>query len=101
MEFDKEALIDEIGVVIKELLQEVRTDVSRLSAELEEMKGEGETEKKELKKQVKKLEKEPAGKPVESSKFSDTPKEKELSANEYRQLSKKEKYWYNLEKLKN
>ena len=36
--FDKNALIEEIGVVIKELLEEVRSDVSRLSAELEEMK---------------------------------------------------------------
>jgi hypothetical protein len=29
--FDKNALIEEIGVVIKELLEEVRSDVSRLS----------------------------------------------------------------------
>ena len=35
--FDKNALIEEIGVVIKELLEEVRSDVSRLSSELEEM----------------------------------------------------------------
>ena len=48
--FDKNALIEEIGVVIKELLEEVRSDVSRLSAELEEMKdinGELTTEREE------------------------------------------------------
>ena len=39
VEFNKEAVIEEIGAVIKELLTEVRNDVSRLSSELEEMKG--------------------------------------------------------------
>ena len=61
--FDKNALIEEIGVVIKELLEEVRSDVSRLSAELEEMKdlnGELTTEREELQSQIVELSKEPA-----------------------------------------
>ena len=38
IEFNKEEVIEEIGAVIKELLTEGRNDVSRLSAELDEMK---------------------------------------------------------------
>ena len=58
--FDKKALIEEIGAVIKELLEEVRSDVSRLSSELEEMKdlnGELTTEKEELQSQIVELSK--------------------------------------------
>ena len=43
IEFNKEEVIAEIGAVIKELLAEVRNDVSRLSAELDEMKNTNET----------------------------------------------------------
>ena len=98
MEFDKEALIDEIGVVIKELLQEVRTDVSRLSAELEEMKGTNEAlevEKETLSAQLEELSKEPASEPVTTNKFSNKTKNT-VSAIEYRNMSRQEKYWYNI-----
>ena len=105
VEFDKEGLINEIGAVIKELLQEVKTDIERLDAELNEMKGEKEelkenlgnleTEKAELTAQLEKLSKEPASEPVKTSKFNEVKSEK-LSKAEYRELTRKEKYWYNI-----
>tara|TARA_R110002020_G_scaffold21591_3_gene73489 strand:+ start:2506 stop:3159 length:654 start_codon:yes stop_codon:yes gene_type:complete len=98
VEFDKEGLINEIGAVIKELLQEVKTDIERLDSELNEMKGlneELETEKEELKSEVEKLSKEPASEPVKTSKFNKV-KSENLSKEEYRNLTRKEKYWYNI-----
>ncbi len=98
VEFDKEGLINEIGAVIKELLQEVKTDIERLDSELNEMKGlneELESEKEELKTEVEKLSKEPASEPVKTSKFNEVKSEK-LSKAEYRELTRQEKYWYNI-----
>ncbi len=98
VEFDKEGLITEIGSVIKELLEEVKTDIARLDAELNEMKGlneELETEKAELSKELEKLSKEPATAPIKTSKFNEVKKET-LSKDEYRKMTKKEKYWYNI-----
>ena len=95
--FDKNALIEEIGVVIKELLEEVRSDVSRLSAELEEMKdinGELTTEKEELQSQIVELSKKPATKPVEVSKFNET----KLNTKPYANMNSKERFYYNLNK---
>jgi len=95
--FDKNALIEEIGVVIKELLEEVRSDVSRLSAELEEMRdlnGELTTEKEELQSQIVELSKEPATKPVEVSKFNET----KIKTKPYANMNSKERFYYNLNK---
>jgi hypothetical protein len=95
--FDKNALIEEIGVVIKELLEEVRSDVSRLSAELEEMRdinGELTTEKEELQSQIVELSKEPATKPVEVSKFNET----KINTKPYANMNSKERFYYNLNK---
>ena len=95
--FDKNALIEEIGVVIKELLEEVRSDVSRLSAELEEMKdlnGELTTESEELHSQIVELSKEPATKPVEVSKFNET----KINTKPYANMNSKERFFYNLNK---
>ena len=95
--FDKNALIEEIGVVIKELLEEVRSDVSRLSAELEEMKdinGGLTTEREELQSQIVELSKEPATKPVEVSKFNET----KLNTKPYANMNSKERFYYNLNK---
>lgn len=109
-EFDKEALITEIGAVVKELLNEVKLDLERLDAELKEMKGENtdlkeevekkETEKAELQAQVVELSNEPADKPVKVSKFREDKKTK-LSSKNYNELTRQEKYWYNIEKNKN
>jgi len=99
VEFNKEEVIEEIGAVIKELLTEVRNDVSRLSSELEEMKGTNETleiEKETLSAQLEELSKEPAAEPVTTNKFSNKKNTKELSATDYRNMSRQEKYWYNI-----
>ena len=96
VEFNKEAVIEEIGAVIKELLTEVRNDVSRLSSELEEMKGTNETlevEKETLSAQLEELSKEPASEPVTTNKFSD---KKQATPVEYRNMTRQEKYWYNI-----
>jgi len=98
VEFNKEEVIEEIGAVIKELLTEVRNDVSRLSAELDEMKGTNEAleiEKETLSAQLEEVSKEPASDPVTTNKFSNN-KTKEISSTEYRNMSRQEKYWYNI-----
>ena len=104
-EFDKEGIITEIGAVVKELLAEVKSDLERLDAELKDMKGENEdlknevelaeTEKAELQAQVVELSKEPASKPVEVNKFTD--KKTKLSSKNYNELTRNEKFWYNIE----
>jgi len=96
VEFNKEEVIEEIGAVIKELLTEVRNDVSRLSSELEEMKNTNETlevEKETLSAQLEELSKEPASEPVTTNKFSD---KKQATPVEYRNMTRQEKYWYNI-----
>ena len=99
VEFNKEALIEEIGTVIKELLTEVRNDVSRLSAELEGMKGTTETleiEKETLSAQLEAVSKESGSEPVTANKFSNNKTVKTVSTIEYRNMSRQEKYWYNI-----
>lgn len=101
-------LFAEIGAVVKELLEEVRGDIARLTSELDELRGENlakdeniaelQEENTELSKQVKDLGNEPGAEPVKASKFSVQNKKVELSAQEYANLSRQEKYWYNLNK---
>ena len=97
IEFNKEEVIAEIGAVIKELLAEVRNDVSRLSAELDEMKNTNETleiEKETLSAQLEAVSKEPAADPVTTNKFATN--KKDVTPVEYRKMTRQEKYWYNL-----
>ena len=99
VEFNKEALINEIGTVIKELLTEVRNDVSRLSAELEGMKGTTETleiEKETLSAQLEAVSKEAGSEPVTANKFSNNKTVTTVSKTDYRNMSRQEKYWYNI-----
>ncbi len=96
VEFNKDEVIEEIGAVIKELLTEVRNDVSRLSSELDEMKNTNEAlevEKETLSAQLEELSKEPASEPVTTNKFSE---KKEVTPVEYRNMTRQEKYWYNI-----
>ena len=97
-------LFNEIGSVVKELLEEVRNDISRLTAELDELRGENlskdeniaelQEENTNLSAQVKELGEQPAEDPVKLNKFK---KEKvTLSRSEYNRLSRKEKFIYNL-----
>ena len=97
VEFDKVAFIDEVKSVVEELVAKTEKDISELKSELNDLKeanGTLETEKEELKSEIEKLSKEPAAEPVSTNKFKS--ERKELSANEYRNLSRQEKYWYNI-----
>tara|TARA_R100000655_G_scaffold104196_2_gene151226 strand:- start:23 stop:664 length:642 start_codon:yes stop_codon:yes gene_type:complete len=106
MSNDNAELFAEIGAVVKELLEEVRNDISRLNAELDELRGENlakdeniaelQEENTNLSAQVKELGEAPADNPVKLNKFN---KEKVvLSRSEYNKLSRKEKFIYNLNK---
>ena len=99
-------LFAEIGGVVKELLEEVKNDISRLNAELDELRGENlakdeniaelQEENTELSKQVKELGSEAADVPVETKKFKKETTKVVLSKAEYNKLSRKEKFYYNL-----
>ncbi len=105
---DNAELFAEVGSVVKELLEEVRKDISRISAELDELRGENlskdeniaelQVENTNLSAQVKELGEAPAVEPVKVSKFSKAENKVELSTADYNNLSRKEKYWYNLNK---
>ena len=103
MSDDNAELFAEIGAVVKELLQEVKNDLARMSAELEELRSENlakdeniaelQEENVELAKQVKDLGNEPGDEPVKLSKFK---KEAvKLSNVEYDKLTPQQKYLYN------
>ena len=103
VEFDKVAFIDEVKSIVDELVAKTEKDIEELKSELNELKeanGNLETEKEELKTEVEKLSKEPASEPVKTSKFNEVKSEK-LSTEDFRKLSRKEKYWYNLKNNNN
>tara|TARA_R100000995_G_C3450644_1_gene107978 strand:+ start:194 stop:919 length:726 start_codon:yes stop_codon:yes gene_type:complete len=103
VEFNKEELINEIGSVVKELLSEVKSDLERLDAELRDMKGvneELEVEKETLSAQLEELSKEPASEPVSVNKFSETKETKEITPVDLRNMTRTERYWYNINKNK-
>tara|TARA_R100001440_G_scaffold3260_1_gene8181 strand:+ start:10740 stop:11381 length:642 start_codon:yes stop_codon:yes gene_type:complete len=96
-------LFAEVGSVVKELLEEVRKDITRISSELEEIRNENfakdeniaelQKENTNLEAQVKELGSEPAEEPVKVSKFA-----KAMNTNEkpYEQMTRQEKYYFNL-----
>ena len=103
MSNDNAELFAEIGAVVKELLEEVRNDISRLNAELDELRGENlakdeniaelQEENTNLSAQVKELGEAPADNPVKVNKFK---KEAvKLSEVEYDKLTPQQKYLYN------
>ena len=103
MSNDNAELFAEIGAVVKELLEEVRNDISRLNAELDELRGENlakdeniaelQEENTNLSAQVKELGDAPADDPVKLNKFK---KEAvKLSNVEYDKLTPQQKYLYN------
>lgn len=106
MSEEQAQLFAEIGGVVKELLEEVKNDISRLNAELDELRGENlakdeniaelQEENTELSKQVKELGSEAADVPVETKKFKKETTKVVLSKAEYNKLSRKEKFYYNL-----
>ena len=106
VEFDKVAFIDEVKAVVDELVAKTTSDIEKLKSEIDELKeanGNLETEKEELSSQVAKLSKEPATEPVKTSKFNNGSNNGSttLSKADYKKLSRQEKYWYNINNLKN
>jgi len=106
-EYSTETMLAEVGTVVKELLEEVQKDISRISAELDELRGENlakdenivdlQNENLELSKQVKELGNEPSAEPVKAHKFAkNTTPRVELSRADYKKLSAREKFMYNL-----
>ena len=102
----EEALLLEVGTVVKELLEEVRKDISRLTSELDELRGnnfaqeeniaELVEENTNLSEQVKELNESPAIEPVRVSKFASV--KKEVSKEEYQKMTAQQKYMYNFNK---
>lgn len=96
----------EVGAVVKELLEEVRNDIARISGELDELRGENlakdeniaelQEENTNLSAQVKELGEQPAEKAVSLNKFSTD--RVELSKADYNKLDAKERFYYNLNK---
>lgn len=103
-------LLAEVGTVVKELLEEVRNDISRLTAELDELRGENlakdeniadlQEENTNLSAQVNTLKEEPAAEPVKLSKFAEPKQAVKLSTEEYSKMTAREKYLHNFNNLK-
>lgn len=103
---NEEAILLEVGTVVKELLEEVRNDISRLTAELDEVRGlnlskdeniaELLDENTKLSAQVKELNESPATEPLKVSKFNSV--KKEVTPKEYEKMTAREKYMYNFNK---
>jgi len=99
-------LFTEVGSVVKELLEEVRKDISRITAELDELRGENLAkdenlaelveENTNLEKQVKELNEQPADEPAAVTKFA---KKAKLSNDDYEKMTSQQKYLYNFNKL--
>lgn len=107
--YSEAAIFEEVGAVVRELLQEVSGDIARIKAELDELRGENlakdenileiQEENVELSKQLNDLQEEPSAEPLKVNKFSNHNAPKvELTKAEFKQLSAKEKYFYNLNK---
>ena len=103
---NEEAILLEVGTVVKELLEEVRNDISRLTAELDEVRGlnlskdeniaELLDENTNLSAQVKELNESPATEPLKVSKFNSV--KKEVTPTEYNKMTARQKYMYNFNK---
>ena len=105
----EQELFAEVGAVVKELLEEVRNDISRLTAELDELRGENlakdenileiQEENTNLSAQLEKMGSQASEEPVQVSKFAK--KDANIvSDKKYDDMSAQEKYLYNFNKLK-
>jgi hypothetical protein len=90
IEFNKEELIKEVANIVSELLGDVKTEVTELSSQIEDLRGYKET----LEEEVIELSAKPAGAPITTNKFSTN--NKPLSRKEYNKLNGKDKFLYNL-----
>ena len=102
----EEALLLEVGTVVKELLEEVRKDIGRLTAELDELRGENlakdenlaelQEENTNLSSQVQELGAEASVEPVKVSKFAKA----NVSHKKYEDMNVQEKYMFNFNNQK-
>ncbi len=103
-----ETMLEEVGNVVRELLENVTSELNTIKAELDELRGENlakdenivdlQNENFELSKQVNELGSEPSAEPVKARKFAANTPKIELSRADYAKLSAQEKYMYNLNK---
>ena len=104
----EDTMLEEVGNVVRELLENVTSELNTIKAELDELRGENlakdenivdlQNENLELSKQVEDLGSEPSAEPIKSHKFTSNTPKMELSRAEYMKLSAQEKYLYNLNK---
>jgi len=108
-EATEDTMLEEVGNVVRELLENVTSELNTIKAELDELRGENlakdenivdlQNENIELSKQVEDLGSEPSAEPVKARKFAaNTTPRVELSRADYAKLSAQEKYMYNLNK---
>jgi hypothetical protein len=98
---ENSAILDAVGIVMKELLEEVKKDLETLRSDFDSMQSEKfgleeqvesiEKEKEELAKQVVELSEQPAGEPVVKSKFK-----KEVKVNSKYNKVELNKDWKNM-----
>ncbi len=105
----EDTMLEEVGNVVRELLENVTNELNTIKSELDELRGENlskdenivdlQNENLELSKQVEDLGSEPSAEPVKARKFAaNTTPRVELSKADYAKLSAQEKYMYNLNK---
>ncbi len=104
----EDTMFEEVGNVVRELLENVTSELNTIKAELDELRGENlakdenivdlQNENIELSKQVEDLGSEPSAEPVKARKFASNTPKMELSRADYMKLSAQEKYLYNLNK---
>jgi len=102
----EETMLEEVGNVVRELLENVTSELNTIKAELDELRGENlakdenivdlQKENVELSKQVNELGSEPSAEPVKARKFASNTPKVQLSRADYDKLSAQEKYMYNL-----
>jgi len=107
-EATEDTMLEEVGNVVRELLENVTSELNTIKAELDELRGENlakdenivdlQNENLELSKQVEDLGSEPSAEPVKARKFAANTPKIELSKADYAKLSAQEKYMYNLNK---
>ena len=107
-EATEDTMLEEVGNVVRELLENVTSELNTIKAELDELRGENlakdenivdlQNENLELSKQVEDLGSEPSAEPVKARKFAANTPKIELSRADYEKLSAQEKYMYNLNK---
>ena len=97
VEFDSVAFMDEVKSVVVDLMSNVNTEIETLKSELAELKSTNEelsSEKEKLSAQVVELSNEPAGKPVDTNKFSALGKE--TTQRDLSKMTKRERILYNI-----